>query len=466
MAFWDLEAAPSSAEALVAAEGPVTYGELAGMADDVAGHVLPGQVVLFAASNAAAAIAGYLGFLRVGAVPLMSNGDAAGETLVGLEEAYAPEFVWAPEGSTALVGKEPVFSLEGYCLAKADSPGCSEANPDLALLLPTSGSTGSSRYVRVSRRNLQSNAEAIAGYMGLSPCDRAITTLPFSYSYGISIVNSHLEAGASVALTGCSLMERGFWDLFRASGATNFGGVPYTYRILEQLRFGRMSLPSLRFATQAGGALGEDMHRRFAKACADKGAGFFAMYGQTEATARISFLPPERALDKAGSVGIAIPGGSLRLEREDASVVDAPGEVGELVYEGPNVTMGYATCRADLSRGDERGGVLRTGDLARFDEDGFFYIEGRKSRFLKVFGNRVGLDDLERLLAEHGVSAACTGEDDCVRVFVENGEAELATELLPLLTGLNHAAFLVAAVEDLPRSESGKVLYSKLGGGR
>ena len=232
--------------------------------------------------------------------------------------------------------------------------------------------------------------------------------------------------------------------------------------MLERLRFSRMDLPSLRYMTQAGGRLGEALHRRFAEACAAKGVGFVVMYGQTEATARMSYVPPERALDKVGSIGIAIPGGEFSLETDDGSAIEGAGVEGELVYRGPNVTLGYATRREDLARGDERGGILRTGDIARRDDEGFYYVTGRRGRFLKVYGNRVGLDELEALLARAGVTAACTGEDDHVRIYVEGASAEEAVAAASAATGINPKAFEATALDVLPRSSSGKILYKEL----
>lgn len=461
MAFWDASAVPPDATALFTEGGVLSYGRLTSLADRVSEAAVSGGVALFVASNSVASIAGYLGFLRAGVVPLMVGGQAPPDTVKELDAAYLPEFAWVPEGSPALSGGKVVCRLDNYALLRLRAPR-GGLHPDLALLLPTSGSTGSPRYVRASKENLQSNAESIASYMALSPEDTALTTLPFSYSYGISIVNSHLHAGGSLAVTDRSLMERGLWDMLREARVTNFGGVPYTYKMLERLRFAGMELPTLRFITQAGGGLGERLHESFARVCAAKNVGFMVMYGQTEATARMSYLPFERALDKVGSIGIAIPGGKLRLEREDGTVIESSGEVGELVYEGSNVTMGYATSRGDLALGDELGGILHTGDTARSDEEGFYYIEGRKSRFLKVFGNRVGLDDLERALIAHDLSAACTGEDDRVDVYVENNGAQKARAILPELTGLSASAFNVVAVEELPRTESGKILYARL----
>jgi acyl-coenzyme A synthetase/AMP-(fatty) acid ligase len=271
------------------------------------------------------------------------------------------------------------------------------------------------------------------------------------YTYGLSILNSHFLKGCSIAVTGRSLMDKGFWDHLRGSGATTFGGVPYTYEMLKRLRFEQMDLPSLKVLTQAGGALGAALAAEFAGICERKGIKFFTMYGQVEATARIAYLPSEFALSKAGSIGIAIPGGELWLEKE------------ELVYRGDNVAMGYATGPDDLAKGYDHGDVLHTGDLARQDEDGFFYIVGRKKRFVKLFGNRISLDDVERQITEFGYPCACAGDDRILRIYTTDTEhhGEIRA-FIAARTGIHPSGFEVRHIENLPRNASGKILYSEL----
>lgn len=185
-------------------------------------------------------------------------------------------------------------------------------------------------------------------------------------------------------LTERTFFERGFWEFVRREQATSFGGVPYTYEILEKLRFTQMELPHLKTMTQAGGKLPLHLHQEFAEYADRNKKRFIVMYGQTEATARMGYLPAHDALERCGSMGIAIPGGRFWLQRDDGSEIEESGVTGELVYEGKNVMLGYAQNREDLSKGDECGGLLYTGDMARRDGDGYYYIEGRKKRFLKL----------------------------------------------------------------------------------
>jgi acyl-coenzyme A synthetase/AMP-(fatty) acid ligase len=260
-------------------------------------------------------------------------------------------------------------------------------------------------------------------------------------------------------------MQKGFWEFFKAQGATSFGGVPYTYEILKKLRLFKMELPTLRTMTQAGGKLTSELHKEFAEYADATNRKFVVMYGQTEATARMGYLPADKSLEKFGSMGIAIPGGKFTLIDVNGQVITEPECVGELVYEGSNVTLGYAICRNDLMKGDERNGRLVTGDMARFDKDGYFYIVGRKKRFLKIFGKRVNLDEIDGLVKSRfdGVDSASTGRDDLMYIFVDDSALvdKVRTFILDK-TRLNPVAVKVQYIDKIPKSESGKTRYVEL----
>ena len=281
-----------------------------------------------------------------------------------------------------------------------------ELHPDLALLLSTSGSTGSPKLVRLSHRNLTANARAIADFLSLTQHDRGITSLPLHYCYGLSVLHSHLAVGASMVLTSASVVDPCFRDSMKRHGVTNLAGVPHTFELLEQSRFHQLDLPHLRLLTQAGGRMEPELVRRWAERMGDRGGELFVMYGQTEATARMAYLPPELATTWPSAIGVPVPGGSIEL-RPHPAAVDL--DVGEIVYRGPNVMMGYAVQRADLADGHDVD-ELCTGDLARLRPGGVYEIVGRASRFVKPFGIRIDLDHLERQLSCHG-ELALAGDD-------------------------------------------------------
>ena len=241
--------------------------------------------------------------------------------------------------------------------------------------------------------------------------------------------------------------------------------VPFTYEMLKKIRFFRMQLPSLRYMTQAGGKLPPELHKEFAQWCREQGKAFVVMYGQTEATARMGYLPADKSLEKFGSMGYAIPGGRFILADVNGNEITTPETVGELIYEGDNVTLGYAQCRADLARGDERGGRLETGDMAKFDADGYYYVVGRKKRFLKIFGNRVNLDEIDLLIKKTfpDLDCASTGVDDHMQTYITREDlTDEVRRWLAATTHLSESAFEVKYIQDLPKNEAGKILYKEL----
>lgn len=427
---------------------------------------IPGRCLVFClCGNVMGSALGYVTFLNHRIVPLMLDEHIDGALLDNFLSMYRPDYLWLPGKDAARFEGQAVYSAYGYTLLKRPDEHVYPLYDELALLLTTSGSTGSPKFVRQSYENLRANTASIVEYLAIDETERAITTLPMNYTYGLSIINTHLWTGARIILSPYAVLQREFWNLFTEQEATSFGGVPYTYEMLDRLRFFSRRLPSLRTMTQAGGKLLPELHRKFAEYAEKEGKKFVVMYGQSEATARMAYLPANKALEKCGSMGIAIPGGTFHLLDEQGKAITTPGVVGELLYEGGNVTLGYALCGEDLARGNERGGRLLTGDMATFDEDGFFTIVGRKKRFLKIFGNRVGLDETERLIKEHfhAMDCACAGRDDALYVFTtdEGCETELR-RFLAETTRLHPSAFHVKHLEAIPKNDAGKTLYAEL----
>ncbi|MEI6813885.1 MAG: AMP-binding protein [bacterium] len=465
MSFFDALDLHGDAPAVISEQDAVvTYAELARAADAVGAHLVGRPLVFVVCENSAASISGYLGCLRARAVPLLLGRSITPESLASLVSLYQPEFLWLPTEHPARATAGADVHRDGpYALVRTGATGGAPLHDELAMLLTTSGTTGSPMLVRLSRENITSNAAAIASYLGITDAERPITTLPMHYTYGLSIINSHLLRGSAILATDRAVIDRGFWQMLTRHGATSLGGVPYTYEMLKRLGFAKMELPTLRTITQAGGKLSPALAREFATVCEAKGIRFVVMYGQSEATARMSYLPSERAIDKAGSIGIAIPEGMFWLEDASGQPVTAADTEGELVYRGPNVSLGYSGSRADLAKGDENKGTLRTGDLATRDADGFYYITGRKKRFLKLFGNRVNLDDVERLLSDMGHACACAGRDDHLVIYATGDVDTIALRAsISAQMSIHPSAVTVRTIAQLPRSESGKLLYSAL----
>lgn len=418
----------------------LTYGEL----DERTKVSAKRGLVFCLAHNNLDSLLGYITCLQSGLPIVMLDGSKPKEVIDALIDVYHPEYLW--DGGLKETG------LKG-----------GKISADLALCLTTSGSTGSPKFVRLSAKNILANAESIAEYLSIDENERPVTTLPMYYSYGLSVINSHLLKGATILLTDHTYAQREFWNFMKEEKATSIAGVPYTYEVLRRLRFFRMDLPYLKTMTQAGGKLNKDIAKEYIDFAATNGKKFFVMYGQTEATARMSYLPWEAAQEKYASMGVAIPGGKFSLIDTGGKEITEPEMDGELIYTGPNVSLGYAESREDLNKGDENLGVLHTGDVARKDADGFYYITGRLKRFVKIWGNRCNLDATEQLVKSITTSCACAGVDDKITVFVtENGLEESIISMLAEKTGLNNRAFEVRVIEAIPVKDSGKIDYPAL----
>lgn len=375
--------------------------------------------------------------------------------LVKVIDKYKPNWIFSVERQLNSVGEYKLAEHAFYRIwTRINHNEDSPIHPNLALLLSTSGTTGSAKFVRLSYQNLQANAESIVEYLPISASERAITTLPIHYSYGLSVINSHLLARATLILTDDSMLTKEFWAFFHEHEATSFAGVPYTYQILQRLQFEKMELPSLRYITQAGGRLAPKLVEHFSKCAQEKGVQFYVMYGQTEATARMSYVPSERIDEKIESIGISIPNGNLSIDQETS----------EILYEGPNVMMGYAESREDLSKGDDLHGLLHTGDIGSVDDEGYFYIRGRMKRFIKLFGLRLNLDDVEKQIEQqYGIVSACVGNDERLKVFLEKSDStEQVRQSLLKLYKLHPSAVQVKHISILPRFENGKINYNQL----
>jgi acyl-CoA synthetase (AMP-forming)/AMP-acid ligase II len=418
----------------------LTYRELADRVAEAARALGSARrLVLLETRNDVSTLVHYLGAMAAGHVVLPAP---AGRDHAALDEVYAPDIV---------------IDDRGVHHRRHDGR---PLHDDLALLMSTSGSTGSPKLVRLSHDNLVANATVIAEYLGIRETDRAATTLPMSYCYGLSVIHSHLLVGAGLILTDRSVVDEQFWDLCRRHRGTSFAGVPYTFELLERVGFDAADLPDLRYITQAGGRMPPERVRRFAELAQRSGFDLFVMYGATEATARMSYLPPELARSRPDAIGRPIRGGSFSIEPLDGWADD---DVGELVYRGPNVMMGYAHWPEDLALG-KTVETLRTGDIARRGPDGLYEVVGRNSRFVKMYGLRIDLQQVEAALRAQGIPAFCTSDDDLLLVAAAGRHDDRDIQRAAAdAAGLPAGAVRAVAVEELPLLSSGKPDYQTVG---
>jgi acyl-coenzyme A synthetase/AMP-(fatty) acid ligase len=438
----------------------ITYGSLTGFAEEFYSIIKKRTLIFILSENCIGSLCGYVASLSFKIVPLLLSSNIDRGMLSNLVTIYHPEYLWVPSGLSDEFKYRVIYENYGYSLMETglESP---ELYEDLSLLLTTSGSTGSPKLVRHSYSNVETNSVNVAASAGLDLEDKGILILPMHFTMGLFVINSHLFAGATVLMVRRPLTDRGFWLFIRDHKATNISGVPYNYEVLHRLRFFNMDLPDLKLIIQGGGKLKGDLFKEYAEYAIKTGRKFLAAYGQTEGSSRMTYLKPEKAIEKIGSIGKAVPGGKISLIDDKGNEISEMEAVGEMVFQGPNVTLGYALNGDDLKKGDENKGVLHTGDIAARDSEGFYYIKGRISRFLKLYGIRIGLDDTEQLIrSAFNTECMCTGNDEkmIIKVTDKDRKDDIHNYVIEK-TGLFHKTVEVVVIDKIPRNEAGKVIY-------
>lgn len=467
--FWEIENIPQDRIALIddVSGENISYGKLKEECDKFALRIKSEKkrLIFLFCDNTVDCVIAYLSALRSGHAVFLVNARMDAELKNSLIDVYHPEVIISIEQMSSLSRNYKLDKTGAKQFLYFNSENKKEVHKDIAVLLSTSGTTGSPKLVKLTHKNIQANASSIAEYLGIDENEKPITSLPMSYSFGLSVINSHLMKGATILCTNKSMVMREFWNTFNQHKCTSFSGVPYNYQMLQRLKFDKMEIPSLKTMAQAGGRLSEEFIRFFYEVAKKKNIKFFVMYGQTEATARISYVPFNELGDKIGSIGIPVPGGEIKIFL-DGHEINTPKVEGELVYQGPNVMMGYAETREDLAKDDELHGVLHTGDIAYKDEDGFAYITGRLKRFIKLFGLRVNLDEIEKMIENHfAFAAACYGTDDALKILIQssgNSDAELVKHKVIETYKLHHSVVKVKCVGAIPVTSSGKRDYKAI----
>jgi acyl-coenzyme A synthetase/AMP-(fatty) acid ligase len=423
---------------------------------------MPAGVVLALTPNSLDSVLRYVGALAAGRPIALLDPTLETATLTGLVERLVPAAVVglaAPDSAPPTGYAARSLPAIGSCWIRTATAFDPPPHPELAVLLATSGSTGNPKFVRLSMSGLVSNAAAIASVLQITEDDVAPTNLPLFYSYGMSVMNSHLWAGADLVVVDGGLASKAFWDAATRWRATSLAGVPYHFEMLRRIRWTAATQPTLRYATQAGGAMHPEVVTMFSRQLP-----LYVMYGQTEAGPRMTTLPSAWLPEKVGSVGPPLPGGAVSILTADGRETSRPGVEGEIVYRGPNVMMGYAESAADLALADQNRGVLHTGDYGRLDSDGCLWITGRHQKFGKVFGVRVNLTDIEMMLRDIGPAAAVAG-DDTIIIFCEGLSADRSAVVASALAErlrLPRAGFEVRPLDRLPMLPNGKVDYRTL----
>lgn len=463
--IWDFKSKKSSTALIDEKGNELSYYELDKITSDLSEKIDNRSLILCLSNNSVGSILGYLSFLNNSHVAYILDRDTTIENVYFQIEKWQPSYIWLPTDRISLFENFSIITeVLDYSLLKLNTNPF-PLHPELALLISTSGSTGDAKLIRLTYKNILSNTISIIDYLKINKNHRSITSLPIVYGYGLSVLHTHLYQGASMVITAKNALSKQFWDLVSTFKVTTMNGVPFHYNFFNKIDFLDSKYDSIKIFTQAGGRLPLQLKKQFTDKCLKKEIQFFIMYGQTEATTRISYLPASILNEKDSCIGIPILGGKIEIRDEERNLIITPNQIGELVYFGKNVSPGFAEDGIDLAAKDINKGVLYTGDLASFDEKGLFYFEGRKNRIAKLHGVRVSLDEIEKLiLAKFSeLNCACISKDEKMHVFIENSiDFGDVKDFVCNQTNLSPNLIIFHEIEKIPRSLQGKILYNNL----
>ncbi|WP_417430128.1 AMP-binding protein [Kiloniella sp.] len=367
---------------------------------------------------------------------------------------FSPDFIFSNKENTPSAGSythcehEIIPNTELY-IPKTSSPLPIDKN--IRLLLTTSGSTGSSKFVQLTEENISSNVSSVERSMMITDRDIPYCHLPFHYSYGLSVLISHARAGAKLVVTSSTLMEKPFWKDIDRYQCTFFPAVPFHIETILKFGLERLRIPSVRKFSVAGGALDKEKQATFLKQLT-RDSDFFVMYGQTEASPRITSFNLKHYPEKIGSVGKPL---------NNTEILITPTEH-EIILTGPSVMRGYAADRKSLSPDQEPITKLSTGDLGYIDKDEFLYITGRKKRIAKIYGHRISLEDIEQKLSLCSPCILLEGNNLLHAFYHEDDKEDELDKLFKNNYNFPGKQIQFHLISEFPRQESGKVDFQKL----
>ena len=470
--------------AVVHGKERVPYSRLLTCAGQVAARLTeqdltPGDRVAILTDEPVHYIASYFGILQAGGIivglntqtserslnTVLSDCGASQVLISGRCRTYG-KYIRSHPGVRALTDIETLLADSSYRLVPDNQFNRRTEPRDIAQIIYTSGTTGQPKGVMLSHANLVANTDSILEYMHLTDRDSVMAVLPFFYSYGSSVMLSHIAAGGKMVVNQSFLYPNVILQQMIEEQVTGLSGVPSTFAILLHRSAARdFSFPHLRYLTQAGAAMSPKLAGQLAEVF--PGVDIYIMYGQTEAAPRLSYLPPEYLLKKPGSIGRAIPGVTLEVLREDGRAAGV-GEVGEIVASGQNIMAGYWQ-RPGETKAVLRNGKLWTGDLAYADENGFLYIVSRKSDLIKCGSHRIAPKEIEEIIHESeavhevavvGIEDEILGESIHAFVVLEPGHAASEKDIVRYCRK-NLPAFKVPhkviMLDELPKTSSGKI---------
>lgn len=404
--------------------------------------------------NSINSIRAFLNFINSNHCLALLSNQLHDEYKSALEQIYKPAFIY--DDTRNIINAYNKYSIHSFSYFYLKDYIDLKIADEIRFMLSTSGTTGSPKFVKLSESNLIENARSIINYLPIAATDVTPLMMPVYYSYGLSILTTNSISGGKIVCGVKDLMNKTFWEELNMYAFTSLSGVPFFYEMLNRTGFTQKKFDSLRYMTQAGGKLNEALLKKFAEYANENHILFFTMYGQTEATARMSYLSADKLIEKLGSIGKPILNGSFQIDPETS----------ELIYYGPNVFGGYASDVQDLQKFDNIQS-LHTGDLAKVDESGFYYITGRIKRIVKIFGSRINLDETEQILKNKfkGVGFACIGiQDKYLLIAVNSSEIEHNQITSYLLSNfeIHPSAIKIVIINEIPTTPNGKTNYSQL----
>lgn len=442
----------------------VTYDSLLKSSEKICDKVEKNKLIILLCDNSIETIISYVGLIRNNNKNILIDCRIKYNKLKSLIASFKPCYVIGKkeilESFNIVKNKNLIGNLYFFEIKKNKKL---KINNKISLLLSTSGTTGSPKLVKITHRNIYDNTKNIIKYLKINSKKITILTLPVYYSYGLSVLNTHLFSGATIALTPYSLTEKKFWEFYKIINPTNLSFVPFQLELIRNLRLYKFFNNKFEYITQAGGKLNYEDLKFFIEFSKINGIKFIAMYGQTEASPRMSYLSWKFAFKKIGSIGKPIPGGFFYLIDKNGNKINKSNVEGELIYRGKNVSIGIAKNYKDLSKLDDNKGLLKTGDIAEKDKDGFYYIKGRLNRYTKIFGLRINLDELQQMLSSKNNQVICDDLDSKIMIYYNgNIDKNIFINQIVRLTSLNKVAFEIKKIKKLPRNYSGKIVLKKL----